>query len=303
MLSIHDLASKSGAYKPNLRQSSAWKATKTVRWVLVFVWVLALLSLIPILAWAIVEKVQYSYAAVSLSLTPIGFWIATSQDNPYPSFSLPVQSILALLLFCGIQGLQTIGLHCAEFVVNMARDEAIWRQAASPSGTINAKQRLKKGARYQTTPFVSAILSWQNAILFIFKAIMHWQFSQTVALASVPVEGTPDSGTTFDANGVPTTRTLAFVVRVPFALAFGISAIIVSLFVTYLAFIQPKGPQPAAFGHIQTLADLIDDWRTNAEGYFWWGSKNINRDGTRHAGTSPNLETLGKIAMDDLYAG
>lgn len=298
MLSVHDLASKSDAYKPKLRQSNALKAKKAVRWVLVFMWVLALLSLIPILAWVIVEKVRHSFAAVSLSMTPIGFWIAPSQDNPYPSFSLPVQSILALLLFCGMQGLQTVGLHCAELLVNMARDEGVWRQAAIPSGYLNPQQTVKKGATYRTNSFVSATFSWQNAILFIFKAVMHWQFSQTVALASVPVEGT-----SFDANGVPTTRTLAFVVRLPFALAFGISAIIVSLFVTYLAFMQPKGPQPASFGHIQTLADLIDDWRTNAKGNFWWGSKDINRDGTRHAGTSPNLERLGKIAMDALYAG
>jgi hypothetical protein len=294
MLSVHDFTSNSGAYKPKLRQSNAWKARKAVRWVPVFMWVLTLLSLIPIPAWAIVKKIQYSIAALSLSKTTIGFWISPSQDNPYPSFSLPVQSILALLLFCGIQGLQTIGLHCAELLVNMARDEAAWRKAALPSGHSNPQQTVKKkGARYQTTPFVSATFSWQNAILFIFKAVMHWQFSQTVALASVPVEGT----------SVPTNRTLAFVVRLPFALAYGISAIIVSLFVTYLAFTQLKGPQPAAFGHIQTLADLIDDWGTNTKGYFWWGSKDINREGARHAGTSPNLERLGKIVMDALYAG
>lgn len=303
MLSVHDFASKSGAYKPNVKQSSACKARKAVRLVLIFVWILALLSLIPIPAWAIVEKVEYSYAAVSLSMTPLGFWIAPSQDNPYPSFSLPVQCVLALLLFCGIQGLQTVGLHCAELLVNMVRDEAAWRQAALPSGNINLTQTVKKGARYQTTPFVSAAFSWQNAILFIFKAALHWLFSQTVAIASVPVESTSDSGITYDANGVPTTRTLAFVVRLPFALAYGISTITVGLFVTYLAFRKPKGPQPAAFGHIQTLADLVDDWRTNAEGYFWWGGQDINRDGTRHAGTSPNPEDLRSIAIDALYAG
>jgi hypothetical protein len=38
---------------------------------------------------------------------------------------------------------------------------------------------------------------------------------------------------------------------------------------TYIATRQPRGCQPAAYGHLQTLADLIDDWSP----VMWWGHK------------------------------
>lgn len=36
-----------------------------------------------------------------------------------------------------------------------------------------------------------------------------------------------------------------------------------------LAFTSPAGPQPAAYGHLQTLADLIDYWPSRDERIFW----------------------------------
>lgn len=195
-----------------------------------------------------------------------------------------------------------MGLHCAELLVNMARDESAWRKAALPASESGRKRSMSRGAAYQTSPFVAAATSWQNAILFVMKAAMHFLFSQTVALASVPVEDVDAVNMSFDANGAPSTRSLAFVVRLPFALAYGVAALLVACFITYLALRRPNGPQPAAFGHIQTLADLIDDWSTNSEGRFWWGDKNVNRNGTRHAGTAVNPEGLAKIQVDALYA-
>lgn len=45
---------------------------------------------------------------------------------------------------------------------------------------------------------------------------------------------------------------------------------------------RPKGPQPATYGHIQTLADLIDDWSET----IYWGDKGvISGLDIRHAGT------------------
>jgi hypothetical protein len=31
----------------------------------------------------------------------------------------------------------------------------------------------------------------------------------------------------------------------------------------------PRGPQPAAYGHLQTLANLVDEWSPT----MWWGHK------------------------------
>lgn len=63
------------------------------------------------------------------------------------------------------------------------------------------------------------------------------------------------------------------------------------VFSTVLAFWK-NGGQPAAFGHLQTLADLIDDWGVREDGRFWWGDKG-GMGGVRHAGTSCSREELG----------
>lgn len=43
--------------------------------------------------------------------------------------------------------------------------------------------------------------------------------------------------------------------------------------ITFLATRQPKGPQPATYGHIQTLANLIDKWPVTTT--MWWGEKKV----------------------------
>lgn len=85
-------------------------------------------------------------------------------------------------------------------------------------------------------------------------------------------------------------------------LAYGIIVTALAIFATSLAYWKPKGPQPAAYGHFQTLADLIDDWTVDSKGNFWWGDKGVGNDGVRHAGTSCHKELLGQIRIDALYA-
>ncbi|CZR54731.1 uncharacterized protein PAC_04615 [Phialocephala subalpina] len=63
--------------------------------------------------------------------------------------------------------------------------------------------------------------------------------------------------------------------------------------------LRASGPQSTAYGHLQTLADLIDDWLTNKEGRFWWGDKGASEAGIRHAGTSSS--PLGQIGTTALY--
>jgi hypothetical protein len=49
-----------------------------------------------------------------------------------------------------------------------------------------------------------------------------------------------------------------------------IIAALFTAFITFLAFKHPRGPQPATWGSIQTLANLVDDWETDDAGRFWW---------------------------------
>jgi hypothetical protein len=42
-----------------------------------------------------------------------------------------------------------------------------------------------------------------------------------------------------------------------------------SCFFTAVAMFRPRGPQPAAYGHLQTLPNLVDEWLP----VMWWGHK------------------------------
>src|SRR5258708_39056469 len=44
---------------------------------------------------------------------------------------------------------------------------------------------------------------------------------------------------------------------------------IFACFFTLVTLRRPRGPQPAAYGHLQTLANLVDEWSP----VMWWGHK------------------------------
>jgi hypothetical protein len=69
--------------------------------------------------------------------------------------------------------------------------------------------------------------------------------------------------------------------------------LIVSLFATYVCTIRPKGPLPATFGHLQTIADLIDDFQPR----MYWGHKESGI--VCYAGTS--ADSLPGPFMNRLY--
>ncbi len=76
---------------------------------------------------------------------------------------------------------------------------------------------------------------------------------------------------------------------------YALSALAFASFVTFLAAGKPKGPQPATWGHIQTLADLIDNWEIDEKGQFYWGGNGETEPGVRHTGMSAKKEELGEL--------
>lgn len=172
-------------------------------------------------------------------------------------------------LFIGLlQSFITLTLHCCELVVLLARDEATWRAAYT-----------KKGARPLSNPLLSVLKSWQSLVLLASKPVLHWFFGQAVGLRY--------------GQGVAVSAAALF------KLAVGMAGI--SDFVTYVAFRKPKGPQPAAYGRLRTLVDLVDEWSVTTVMY--WGDKTDpeNTSRVRHAGTSS--KPLLKITLYELYAG
>jgi hypothetical protein len=217
-----------------------------------------------------------------------------------PHITLGWQLFCAILFLCVVQGLQTLGLHCAELIVNVTRDEKIWRKTNAHS---NHYKMLRKfvdmstnGQSLRRTALTAALHSWEYSILFCFKAALHWIMGQAFSLlvsTSPPLDDRDDIGQPIMAQ---------FALVYPRLVIYTILAIVLALFITYLAFRRPQGSQPATWGHIQTLADLIDGWSLDKNGSFWWGDKGVNDAGIRHVGTSFDKQSLGEIQMNALYA-
>jgi hypothetical protein len=286
---------------PCSRQDSAVQAERSVRLVLIFSWILGLIGILWLpLTWLVKRQgpIQDHTWFDDDAFKQLVF------GKEALTWPLPLQTFLALILFCGIQGLQTVGLHCAELIVNMSRDEALWRRAADfRPGSASKFPWASGGASFISDPFISALLSWQNVVLFLLKAFLHWCFGQAIAFAYYPADQDPDSDYPITSLTKWTyAGDLVIAFRTGALLVYGGSAVLLAMFITYLALRKPKGPQPATWGHVQTLANLIDCWDVDENGCFWWGDKGVDEDAVRHAGTSCNAQCLEPVRMDSLYS-
>jgi len=167
----------------------------------------------------------------------IGIYFATTYRRDW----------LGLIIQTAVQSCVTLGLHCVELLVNVTRDEAVWRKASS-----------RKGSDSKASPIIAAITSGQSITLIAFKSIIQWIF-----------------GYAFSANVAAWMNLLPMIVLT-------VLMLFLALFVEYLARYRPKGPQPVTYGNLQALADLVDDW---SPGTIYWGDKG-GVGGVRKAGTA-----------------
>jgi hypothetical protein len=93
-------------------------------------------------------------------------------------------------------------------------------------------------------------------VLFVSKALLHWLLGQSL---SVNITVYADL------------KLYEFDMIYMRVFVFALLATALAIFTTYLAFRRPKGCQPAAWGHFQVLADLVDDWSVSSKGYLFWG--------------------------------
>lgn len=124
----------------------------------------------------------------------------------------------------------TLPLHCAELLVNMVHDEANWRKSS-------------KEGRSRSNALGSMLGSLPALAFFIFKPVTHWLYSLAISI--------------YFSIGID--------MRPPQILYLGVGAAFVALFITACAFWRPKVPQPATFGHLQTLVDVVDYWPNKDE--------------------------------------
>ncbi|QSS56465.1 hypothetical protein I7I53_04684 [Histoplasma capsulatum var. duboisii H88] len=270
MQSVHNIAAPTIPVPPRHRQQAAYYAHSEVRKVLWALWATAGLGLL----WAITIFVVIRTGFVN-GISDKGSW-SLLPNSQTPSLNmgwfvdgetLPASIFVWTFFFVsGLQTVITLALHCAELHVNCSNDETAWWLASSEGGLKRDRNILKKMGT-----------SWQSITLFCFKPLIHWLYGLSMTVYF-------DSGF----NMMP--------VQISYLT---VGALCLALFATAIIFKPPKGPQPAAFGHLQTLANLIDEWPTKG-GRLYWGHKS-EEGSVAHAGTSS--EKLGKINFGMLYAG
>ncbi|KAG2124404.1 uncharacterized protein EDB93DRAFT_1333448 [Suillus bovinus] len=249
-----------GPAKPPETQPSPWHAHPSIRKVIIFLWVIVAACV--------------GWAALVMS-DPANVVVLPQREVQLHIYALPyVGPEWWILLFVNIvmvQGPLTLGLHCSELITNVIRDERQWRCATG-----------RKGLRVATNPLKSVLTDPICLILFISKPFLHWMFGLSFSTA--------DDAVNERLGGV---AVVMFTAQI-WNLCIGL--FVFACFFTFIALRRPCGPQPAAYGHLQTLANLVDEWSP----VMWWGHK---EDGILycHAGTSDH--PLPDVKMDCVYAG
>jgi hypothetical protein len=284
MFSVNDLSRPTMPIRPKYRQGPACTAHSGVKWILILLW-----GLIPLGAlWGVVIYMMIhggnpnGVLGDSWSLLPMysaSFPCTSAGDRfctngtsvlnvGWSYGDTPVGVIGSIFMVAGFQAVLTLGLHCAELLVNLSRDEYIWRQATGLKGT---------DSNYNS--IIAACTSWQTVSLFVFKAAMHWLFGLSVNVSFV-----------LGINMYP--------LQIFYLTA---STLIAALLATYWSIRRPAGPQPVAYGHLQTLSDLIDDWHH----CMYWGQKEAGVPGyaPAYAGTSSDSTRVRDIDMSMEYGG
>ncbi|KAE9977693.1 hypothetical protein EG327_007650 [Venturia inaequalis] len=167
-----------------------------------------------------------------------GFWVDAYTNR---------RDWLGLIIHCAIFAVINLGLHCAEVLTEMSRDEAIWRKATT------------SGAYPESEPLIQATLSWQCWLLFAFKSVVPWIFGYALE-----------------------TSIYVFMSLLPL-LTLAVLFLLLGLLTEFLVRHKLKGPQPATYGNIEALTALIDEWQ---DGKIFWGDKGPVTETVRRAGTS-----------------
>ncbi|KAK0706911.1 hypothetical protein B0T26DRAFT_815149 [Lasiosphaeria miniovina] len=261
MMSVHLAKEDARSLKPLAKQENMFKADRRVRRILYLLGCLPLVSVIwgGALLVYIREGFPKTVLGQSWSFLPSFQGITDSNCSAFRcstgtsvvNLNLgadngPAGMVPAVLLTTGVQSVVTISLHCAELIVNMSRDEKIYRALIGPKGT---------NGHYNS--IVAALTAWQTVVLFLLKSGVHWLFGLAINLQF-----------RIGINMYP-----------PQVIYFAALTLATTIFGVFLSvFCRPKGSLPASYGHIQTIADIVDDWADS--GCMFWGVKDHGKTGT-----------------------
>jgi hypothetical protein len=264
---------ENGPLVPLERQLSAWSAHPQAKWVVLLCWS-------PILICGILSAIStYFWVRWASRGSPLGPWTLTSPDTfsgqlPHSAWIIKWSKgtgsatfIGGLLGMTALQLFIIVSLHCSELIVTLYRDEEQWRIAYTNRGTSKDRDCVR-----------NVLYSWPSVLLFLCKPALNWLFGQAIS---------------------PSASVWVYYPIQIFNLTGGF--LIFALILTFLATKRPSGPQPSAYGHCQTLVNLIDEWHPK----MFWGHKSTKQEEESeeifHAGTSSTK--LEPIEMGKLYAG
>jgi hypothetical protein len=293
-----DLDVGGGPSRPSEIQPSAWRAHPSIRKVILSLWGLV----VAYAGWAMLAAIIWNIFFHNSGPTPKGSWsFLPNQGSQSVGSGLPVnQSVdvqwwtLIFVAVALVQGPLTLVLHCSELIVNVIRDERRWRGATG-----------RRGLEMTTNPLKSFFTDPLNLVLFAAKPMLResfalafhcvfnnnidWMFGMSFKLSVGQATGIPalsveqitnflvPSGSVINmrmytaqvriyCQSVASTTFLTSVKQIG---NLCIALLIFACFFTIVALFRPRGPQPAAYGHLQTLANLVDEWSP----VMWWGHK------------------------------
>ncbi|KAG1739084.1 uncharacterized protein EDB91DRAFT_1248851 [Suillus paluster] len=256
----HTQLTPASLLKPSEVQPSAWSAHRSIRNVVLSLWVLVVACAV----WAAFVRCEQNTLTTSKS------WSFSDWRVGY-SFKYTIKSvgvlmwILAFVNLVVVQGLLTFVLHSAE-LVNIIQIERQWRCATTGKGL------------HRTNPLQAFFINPLGIFLFILKVVLRGSFA--VALFDVSANariGEPPIFITYILNLL-------------------IALLIFACVFTFATLCRPRVPQPVAYGHLQTLANLVDEWSEE----MWWGHK---EDGSPYCLAERSNHPLPDVKMDCLYAG
>ncbi|KAG1780393.1 hypothetical protein EV702DRAFT_777012 [Suillus placidus] len=293
MRGISDLDFHGGPAKPSETQPSAWHAHPSIRKV-----IFSLFGVIVVYAGS-AALAMYISKLNGFNTSPTWTFMHSQSNTIWfnlpsvggPDWGVNVRGwILAFVIVAVVQGPLTLGLHCSELIANVVRDERQWRSATR-----------RGGLRTTTNPLKQVFTDPRCLVLFFAKPLLHWMFGLSFSFDNMAYnESVPKVMIYISITQVRIYRPSSAATTPSLTLAqirnLCIALVIFACFFTFVALRRPRGPQPAAYGHLQTLANLVDEWSL----VMWWGHK---EDGIPycHAGTSE--QPLPAVKMDCVYAG
>ena len=289
--------------EPQLRQSSMAESRQSAIIVVILLWAIVISTLILASCTYGLGKPSQSLGAGGLlqqgkAITFPQSWSSSANTRWTGGMKTLAFRLATQLLF-------TLSLHSTELLVNATRDERAWRKATRWSATdlhpaeptverrIARLIRMKgkwltsaKGAQVNSNAVKDACSSWETIVLFISKFTVHWSFNESLQI-------------NFNNDGSASVMMWANALLLVVALIFSVAVL-----ATFLCFRRFRGPQPVAYGHLQTLVDLVDDWGIERESLYWGDKGHLTEfDGKeiRRAGTAGKAERVSLIRMDARY--